>query len=65
MIVATDGTTAPTDLALDAYERALEPKSLHLITGGHYAPYRDQFDESCTAAIQWFTNHRATPRIQS
>jgi hypothetical protein len=32
-------TTAPTDLALDAYERALEPKSLVILEGGHYAPY--------------------------
>lgn len=61
MIVATEDTTAPTDLALNAYEQALEPKSLHLITGGHYSPYQNQFDESCTAATQWFTQHLATP----
>jgi fermentation-respiration switch protein FrsA (DUF1100 family) len=57
MIVASDDTTAPTDLALQAYEQALEPKSLHLITGGHYAPYRDQFAQSCVTATQWFTRH--------
>jgi uncharacterized protein len=65
MIVATEDTTAPADLALDAYERALEPKSLHLITGGHYAPYRGRFDDSRTAATRWFINHLANLGIQS
>lgn len=57
MIVATDDTTAPTDLALTAYGKALQPKALHLIDGGHYAPYRDRLDESVTAATQWFLTH--------
>jgi fermentation-respiration switch protein FrsA (DUF1100 family) len=57
MIVASDDTIAPTDLALQAYEHALQPKSLHLISGGHYAPYRDQFIESSVMATQWFTRH--------
>jgi uncharacterized protein len=57
MVVATDDTTAPTDLALGAYEQALQPKALHLIDGGHYAPYRDRLDESVTAATEWFLTH--------
>jgi fermentation-respiration switch protein FrsA (DUF1100 family) len=57
MIVASADTTAPTDLALQAYEQALQPKSLHLISGGHYAPYRDELAESSAAATQWFTRH--------
>jgi fermentation-respiration switch protein FrsA (DUF1100 family) len=57
MIVASADTTAPTDLSLRAYEHALHPKLLHLISGGHYAPYRDQFIESSVMATQWFTRH--------
>ena len=57
MVVATEDTTAPTDLALQAYQQALEPKSLHMIGGGHYSPYRDRFDESSSAATRWFTRN--------
>jgi fermentation-respiration switch protein FrsA (DUF1100 family) len=39
MIVATRDTTSLTDLALAAYERALEPKRLMMIEGGHFDPY--------------------------
>jgi fermentation-respiration switch protein FrsA (DUF1100 family) len=54
MIVAEHDTTAPTDLALAAYERALEPKSLVMLPGGHYTGYLDGFEESSKAAIDWF-----------
>jgi fermentation-respiration switch protein FrsA (DUF1100 family) len=57
MVVAAEDTTAPTDLALQAYQQALEPKSLHMIGGGHYSPYHDRFDESSSAATQWFTTN--------
>ena len=43
MVVALSDTMTVTDLALAAYERALEPKKLQLISGGHFAPYLDQF----------------------
>jgi len=39
MIVADDDSLAPTDLALAAYERALEPKRLVLVKGGHFDGY--------------------------
>ena len=29
----------PTDLAIKAYARALEPKQLHIILGGHFNGY--------------------------
>jgi uncharacterized protein len=57
MIVARNDTTAPTDLALSAYERALEPKSLVIIRGGHYAPYLEAFQDAADAAVQWFSRH--------
>ena len=54
MIATTNDTTAPSDLTLAAYERALEPKSLILIKGGHYTPYLEGFEESSKGAIDWF-----------
>lgn len=57
MVVAEQDTVAVTDLALKAYERAVEPKRLALIKGGHFTPYREQFEQSCGAALDWFLTH--------
>jgi fermentation-respiration switch protein FrsA (DUF1100 family) len=57
MIAVTHDTTAPTDLALAAYERALEPKSLVLMQGGHYSAYFEGFEVATKAAIDWFAKH--------
>jgi uncharacterized protein len=57
MIVATEDTVAPADLALDAYERALEPKRLQLIPGGHFDPSTQHFATSSGAAVDWFSQH--------
>ncbi len=57
MIVATRDTLAPADLALAAYERALEPKKLVLLSGGHFAPYLEAFDQASAAARDWFVEH--------
>jgi uncharacterized protein len=57
MVVALSDTVTPTDLALAAYERALEPKKLQLISGGHFDPYLSQFDKASGAAIGWFREH--------
>ncbi|KAG9555689.1 Esterase/lipase, partial [Aureobasidium melanogenum] len=39
MTVADNDVLTPTDLALEAYGRALEPKRLHLLPGGHFEAY--------------------------
>ncbi len=57
MIVATRDTLVPADLALAAYERALEPKKLVLLSGGHFAPYLEAFDQASAAARDWFVDH--------
>jgi fermentation-respiration switch protein FrsA (DUF1100 family) len=54
MIVAEHDTTAVTDLALAAYQRALEPKQLVLMPGGHYAGFFDAYKQSSQATIDWF-----------
>ncbi|MDX3072587.1 alpha/beta hydrolase [Streptomyces sp. MI02-7b] len=61
MLVATHDTVAPTDLALSAYERALEPKELVIMPGGHFDPYTgDGFRTSTTAAVRFFRGHLRT-----
>lgn len=57
MVVATHDTITLTDLELAAYERALEPKRLVMLEGGHFDPYVSGFGESSAAAIDWFERH--------
>jgi uncharacterized protein len=57
MVVARVDTITLTDLALAAYERALEPKRLELIVGGHFHPYLSSFSEASGAARAWFREH--------
>lgn len=57
MVVATHDAITLTDLELAAYERALQPKRLVTIEGGHFDPYLSQFQISSTAALEWFKQH--------
>ena len=54
MVVATHDLLTPTDLALLAYERALSPKRLVLLGGGHFAAYEERFAEASGTARDWF-----------
>jgi uncharacterized protein len=57
MIVALgDHLTVP-DLALAAYERALAPKRLVTLPGGHFDAYIVGFDTASKAATDWFVQH--------
>jgi uncharacterized protein len=57
MIVGLDDAITLTDVALGAYERALQPKKLVTIAGGHFDAYLKGFDDSSGAAGGWFTEH--------
>jgi fermentation-respiration switch protein FrsA (DUF1100 family) len=57
MVVALRDTITLTDLELAAYERALQPKKLVTIEGGHFDPYLSQFKVSAGAAVEWFKQH--------
>jgi fermentation-respiration switch protein FrsA (DUF1100 family) len=59
MVVATDDRVTMTDLELESYERALEPKRLVLVPGHHFDPYDAAFDIASGAAVDWFTLHLA------
>lgn len=54
MIIGDDDRVTLTDVQLAAYERALQPKQLKLIKGGHFDPYTNQFDEAAGEARDWF-----------
>jgi fermentation-respiration switch protein FrsA (DUF1100 family) len=55
MIVAAEDQVTPPDLALEAFERALQPKRLLLLPGGHYAAYLQKFREASVAARDFFS----------
>ncbi|MDP8961713.1 MAG: alpha/beta hydrolase [Actinomycetota bacterium] len=57
LVVADQDILTPTDLAVAAYERALEPKKLVLVHGGHFDAYTVGFAESAGAATAWFRQH--------
>lgn len=58
MVVAAQDNLAVADLALQAYQRALEPKRLELLPGGHFDAYAGAgFDRACAAACDWFSLH--------
>ena len=57
MIVGLGDAITLADVALDAYERALQPKKLVTIVGGHFDAYLKGFDDSSGAACGWFTEH--------
>jgi fermentation-respiration switch protein FrsA (DUF1100 family) len=61
MIVGLHDTITVSDLALRAYEEALQPKKLITIDGGHFDPYLARFAEASDAAVEWFTEHLSTP----
>ncbi|MET7690444.1 alpha/beta fold hydrolase [Streptomyces sp. NPDC005483] len=57
MIVETGETVVPADIQLTAFERALAPKELVLLPGGHFDAYKVHFEESSGAALSWFRAH--------
>ena len=57
MIVGLKDTITIAGLQLAAYERALQPKKLVTVDGGHFDPYLDQFDQAAGAARDWFIEH--------
>jgi fermentation-respiration switch protein FrsA (DUF1100 family) len=61
MIVGLHDTITVADLALGAYEAALQPKKLVTIDGGHFDPYLTRFAEASSVAVAWFTEHLNKP----
>jgi uncharacterized protein len=61
MIVAKNDHLTVADEALAAYERALQPKQLVMLPGGHFDAYGNGFERASSAACAWFREHLAAP----
>jgi uncharacterized protein len=59
LVVAAGDHLTVADEALAAYNRALEPKRLVLLPGGHFDAYVRDFDTAGGAARDWFVHHFA------
>ncbi len=60
MLIATQDTVTPTEHALEAFERAGEPKKKLMIEGGHFAVYEGRgFEQAMSATLDWFGRHLA------
>jgi fermentation-respiration switch protein FrsA (DUF1100 family) len=57
MVVAAGDHLTVSDLAIDAFERAREPKRLELLPGGHFDAYVADFERSSGAARDWLMQH--------
>ena len=60
MVVAAQDHLTMADEAIAAYERALAPKQLVLLEGGHFDAYVKSFDAASGAARDWFVEHLAS-----
>jgi predicted acyl esterase len=57
IIAAKEDVTTPTDIICKAYSMAREPKKLVFIPGRHYNSYTDNFEDTSSAARDWFKEH--------
>ena len=57
IVVAAGDHLTVSDLAIEAYGRANEPKKLVILSGGHFDAYVADFDAASGAAAAWFTEH--------
>ncbi len=54
MMVANNDVLTPTDVAINAFESAREPKRLVILPGGHFDAYVNGFAQSSGNAISWY-----------
>jgi fermentation-respiration switch protein FrsA (DUF1100 family) len=57
LVVAAGDHLTVSDLAIEAYGRAAEPKKLVILPSGHFDAYVAGFDDASRAATAWFTEH--------
>jgi uncharacterized protein len=59
LLPAHNDVLTPTRFAIAAYERALQPKKLEILPGGHFDAYVKGFEASSQPAVDWFRTHLA------
>lgn len=58
MVVAANDVLTPVDLAVEAYSRALEPKKLQMLPGGHFEGYSGpNFETSVAVQVDFLREH--------
>ncbi len=57
MALMSEDTTCLTDVQLEAFSAAHEPKQLAMFSGGHYAPYTTRLTAVVEASREWFVTH--------
>jgi len=57
MVIAAQDHLAVADEAFAAFNRALEPKRLLVLRGGHFDAYVKDFEQASSAARDWFAQH--------
>ncbi len=57
LALMTHDATCLTDVQLEAYSSAHEPKRLEMFPGGHYAPYTTQLEAVASASRHWFETY--------
>ena len=58
MTVAVNDVLTPTDLAIEAYSRAVEPKQLHILPGGHFDGYTGKnFDKNSQVQVDFLKKY--------
>ena len=57
LVVALGDHLTVADEALAAYERALEPKKLVMVSGGHFDAYVKDFELASAPARDWFVTY--------
>ena len=57
MALMTHDATCLTDVQLEAYSAAHEPKRLAMFTGSHYDPYTTQLTAVASASRDWFETY--------
>jgi fermentation-respiration switch protein FrsA (DUF1100 family) len=58
MTIAENDVLTPTDLAIEAYSRAREPKKLHILPGGHFDAYvGPNFEKNATCQAAFLKEH--------
>jgi acetyl esterase/lipase len=59
MTLADGDTLTPTEIQLETYQRALEPKQLQMLHGPHHTVYEDSFNEASRAQTEFLLRHLA------
>ncbi len=57
IVVALGDHLTVADQALAGYEKALHPKRLITLKGGHFDAYIKDFDAASNASVEWFKQH--------